>query len=180
MRQVTITPRNRLSQDSGTLSAPAPQRSMPAQSLRGSTRLRQTTGSIALVDAPVILYPFRLRDHLSGKWYRARWKASLEEIEKLGGVVDGEPETRGGGEWAAGFRPYRDSPKPLPVDSLELHPQRADPPAIDAAERFLVPAILRRYVTYCARRGQQRRAIAAAGLWREVSRPGSVRPETGI
>jgi len=120
-------------------------------------------------DAPIILYPFRLRDQLSGKWYRAGWKASLEDIEKLGGIVDGEPEIRGGGEWAAGFRPYRDPPKPLPVDGLELHPQRNEPPTIDAAERTLVLTFLRRYVTYCARRGQRRRAIAAAGLWRELS-----------
>jgi len=42
------------------------------------------------MDSRITLYPFRKRDELTGKWYRARWKASLEEIAKLGGVVDGE------------------------------------------------------------------------------------------
>jgi hypothetical protein len=42
-------------------------------------------------DKPVVLYPFRLRDVLTGKWYRARWNASLEDIEARGGVVDGRP-----------------------------------------------------------------------------------------
>jgi hypothetical protein len=43
-------------------------------------------------DKPIVLYPFRLCDRLTGKWYRARWKASLEDIEARGGVVDGPPE----------------------------------------------------------------------------------------
>lgn len=35
---------------------------------------------------------------------------------------------------------------------------------MDAAERFLVRMFLRRYVTYCARRGLRQRAAAAASL----------------
>jgi len=32
-----------------------------------------------------VRYPFRKRDPLTGKWYRARWKASLAEIESHAG-----------------------------------------------------------------------------------------------
>ena len=32
-------------------------------------------------DEPIARYPFRLRDPLSGKWYRTRWKTSLADIE---------------------------------------------------------------------------------------------------
>jgi hypothetical protein len=114
---------------------------------------------------PLILYPFRLRDAVTGKWYRARWVAELHEIEKLGGVVDGEPEIRERTD-GAGFQPYRNPPKP--IDRVELHPHRA--PGIDAFECGLTRLFLRRYVTYCTRRGRYAQASGAAALWRELRR----------
>ena len=56
-------------------------------------------------DDTIVLYPFRKRDPVTGKWYRARWMASLEDIERLGGIVDGEPEIRHpSGPWRASIR----------------------------------------------------------------------------
>ena len=47
-------------------------------------------------DKPIILYPFRRRDPLSGKWYRARYKVSEEQLAQHEGewIVDGPPEIR--------------------------------------------------------------------------------------
>jgi hypothetical protein len=95
--------------------------------------------------------PFRKRDPLTGKWYRARWKASLEDIESHNGewVVDGEPEE------------YRSFYKAGPDAEHMQSPQSPTlpPPAADEVERFLARVFLRRYVTYCARR----RRYAQAG-----------------
>jgi hypothetical protein len=46
----------------------------------------------------------------------------------------------------------------------ELQPQLAQPPAIDDSEAFLVGLFLRRYVTYCARRGRYAQMSGAARL----------------
>lgn len=121
-------------------------------------------------DQPPILYPFRKRDPLTGKWYRARWKASLADIEREGGIVDGEPEVRRPLGPMAGFHPYRDMP-PRRVEPLQMHPHRADPPAIDQLECFLACMFLRRYATYCVRRKRYAQAQGAASLWRELSLP---------
>jgi hypothetical protein len=119
-------------------------------------------------DESAILYPFRKRDPLTGKWYRARWKASLADIERCGGMVDGEPEVRRPLGPMAGFHPYRDPPS-RHVEPLQMHPQRERPPAIDQLEHFLACAFLRRYATYCVRRKRYAQAQGAAALWRELS-----------
>src|SRR5260221_14711972 len=111
-------------------------------------------------DEPIVLYPFRLRDPLSGKWYRARWKASLEEIESHAGewVGDGDPDV------------YRSFYKAGP-DAEHMQSPRSPtlpPPAADEIERFLACVFLRRYVTYCVRRKRYAQAQGAAGLWREL------------
>ena len=110
---------------------------------------------------PTILYPFRKRDPLTGKWYRARWKASLEEIESHNGewIVDGEPEE------CRSF--YKAGP-----DAEHMQSPRSPtlpPPAADEIERFLARVFLRRYATYCARRKRYAQAQGAAALWRELS-----------
>jgi hypothetical protein len=48
--------------------------------------------------------------------------------------------------------PDASRPLTLAALALELQPQLAMPPAIDATERFLLRLFLRRYVTWCARR----------------------------
>ena len=57
---------------------------------------------------PVVLYPFRYRRELDGKWVRARYLADLNEIaaRHFEWEITGKPETRwpdGGGS----FSPWR-------------------------------------------------------------------------
>ena len=116
-------------------------------------------------DGPTILYPFRLRNPITGKWHRARWKASLEEIEAHRGewIIDGPPEVRAHLGSTSGFQQW----KPSPVDvSLQMHPQRDTPPVIVEMERFLAGVFLRRYATYCVRRKRYAQAQGAAILAR--------------
>jgi hypothetical protein len=71
-------------------------------------------------DKPIVRYPFRLRDRLTGKWYRARWNASLEDIEARGGLVDGPPETYRSLGATSNFQTDR---RPAPrEDPPQLHP----------------------------------------------------------
>ena len=122
-------------------------------------------------DKPVVLYPFRKRDSLTGKWYRARWKASLAEIEAHRGewVIDGAPETYRTLGATSNFQV--EHPPVLRDDRPQIHPQRASPPAINAMERFLACVFLRRYATYCVRRRRYAQAQGAAALHWELSRP---------
>jgi hypothetical protein len=120
-------------------------------------------------DEPVTLYPFRLRNPLTGKWHLARWKASAEEIAAQNGewIIDGPPVVYRSLGATSNFQPWR--PRPAPSPSVEMHPQRSSPPAIDPMERFLTLTFLRRYVTYCTRRRQHDRAQGAAILHRELA-----------
>jgi hypothetical protein len=53
---------------------------------------------------PVEHYPFELPNapHLKAGWHRARWKATREEIERLGGRICGPAEVRSGSGGTAG------------------------------------------------------------------------------
>ena len=117
------------------------------------------------VAQPLTLYPFRKRDPLTGKWYRARWQASLAEIESHAGewMVDGPPTVYPTLGATSNFQSYRAAASPR---SVEMHPQRDG--ALDELERFLARLFLRRYVTYCARRSQFQRMNGAVELWREL------------
>jgi hypothetical protein len=117
-------------------------------------------------DKAIILYPFRRRDPLTGKWYRARYKVSADALAQHEGewIVDGPPEVRRALGPTSGFQP---GPPPA---TLLLHPQRETPPAIDKLERFLALTFLRRHVTYCVRRRHFAQAQAAAKLHREIAR----------
>jgi hypothetical protein len=118
---------------------------------------------------PTVLYPFKLLNERTGKWRLARWKASLEEIEKLGGEVCGEPVTYQPLGITSDFihneRPCRTPPRP----SLEMHPHWDDPPAIEPLERLLTQTFLRRYVTWCIRSRRFAQAQGAAALHRELT-----------
>ena len=117
-------------------------------------------------EGPIVRDPFRKRDPLTGKWYRAGWKASLEDIGSRGGMVDGPPETYCQLGATSGFQVER---RPaLREDPPQMHPQREEPPAIDQRERFLACVFLRRYATYCVRRRRYAQAQGAARLWREL------------
>ena len=98
---------------------------------------------------PITLFPFRYRDRRSGRWIRARYKATLEEIsaQYAEWEIVGPAETRepGGGT----FRPF---PMVTHAELMRLlEPQPDMAPALDAGERFLARVFLRRYVTWCAR-----------------------------
>ena len=116
---------------------------------------------------PTVLYPFKKRDSRTGKWHRARWKASAEEIAEHHGdwIVDGPPEIYGALGKTSDFM---QKPPPNPVRLL-MHPQRDMPPAIDKLERFLALMFLRRHITYCARRRLFSQAQGAAKLHREIA-----------
>jgi hypothetical protein len=113
-----------------------------------------------------VIYPFRLRNARTGKWYRARWKAPMDEIAKLGGVVDGPAEVHEHLGATSGFQAYR--PPVAAAESLAFDPCRVVPDQLCDDERFLARLFLRRYVTYCARRDLRARAAGAAALWREL------------
>ena len=122
----------------------------------------------------LLLYPFRYRDETTGKWVAARYVAELHEIEARHAEwqLTGPPEVRelaGNGRY---FTPYplvghadlKRLSEPPPV----VNPHLERPPAIDVAERYLLALFLRRYVTYCARRGRFAQMQGAARLRREV------------
>lgn len=123
------------------------------------------------------LYAFRFRDALTGQWRRARYCATLADIRTRYAEweVDGEPERREAAP--AGFDPFRrggaiakDRPVEFRDPGLRMQPQRAVPPGIEPAEASLLRIFLRRYVTYCARRGRYAAMNGAAGLLAEVGR----------
>ena len=124
------------------------------------------------------LFPFRYRDPATGKWIRARYKATVEEIAQRYAQweIAGPPESRGGN--AAMFRPHYRVVAHAELKRLEdvapmLDPHRALPPAIDPLESDLVRVFLRRYVRYCARTRRYAAMQGAARLYAElpVSKP---------
>jgi hypothetical protein len=122
----------------------------------------------------LVLYPFRYRDELTGKWVKARYLAELHDIETRHAEwqIVGPPEVRELAPNARYFHPYRLVPHAdlmrLSEAPPQLNPHLERPPAIDTVERFLVALFLRRYVTYCARRGRLAQMQGAARLRREV------------
>jgi hypothetical protein len=115
--------------------------------------------------APIELYPFRFRDPRTGKWIRARYVATLAELEARyrEWEIIGPAEIRGD----APVQMFQPVPARLAEKPLELQPHLAMPPAIDATERFLVRSFLRRYITWCARRRRFAAMEGAARLFGE-------------
>ena len=124
----------------------------------------------------LLLYPFRYRDEATGKWVTARYVAELHEIAARHAEweLTGPPESRELAGNARYFSPYllvaHADLKRLSEPPPMVGPHLERPPAIDAVERFLVALFLRRYVTYCARRGRFAQMQGAAQLRREVVR----------
>ena len=107
------------------------------------------------------LYPFRFRDPVTGKWARARYRASLADIADryADWELIGEPEYRtGDGQM---FSPFRRLGYEETVD-VE--------PLVDECEAWLVACFLRRYVTWCARTRRLAAIQGAVQLWREVTK----------
>jgi hypothetical protein len=122
----------------------------------------------------LLLYPFRYRSEITGKWVKARYLAAGEEIaaRHADWEIIGPPELRDVDTDARYFQPYRviehaelermQEPAPL------MNPHLEQPPGIDGFERFLVALFLRRYVTYCARLRRFSQMQSAAALHREI------------
>ena len=117
----------------------------------------------------VLLYPFRFVDPVMGKWTRARYVAELHEIAARHDrrEITGPPEIR-----TPGVVMFSPSAKLAPrVRLLVEEPPVEDPSAPKGLERFVLLAFLRRYVTYCARRGRYAAMNGAARLFAEVRAP---------
>ena len=107
------------------------------------------------------LYAYRYRDPRSGKWKRARQRASLAEIKK----------------WYAEWEPIIELDYRTGEASVTNPFARVgydEPPEIvsqlDVDEKLLAAYFLRRYVTYCARRRAFDAMTNAAALLRDLQR----------
>jgi len=114
------------------------------------------------------LYPFRFKDPVTGKWVRARYRATVRDIaaryatwEITGPVVrPASPST--------GFDPFRKLVSHAEWARLSEVPPDVDARPADAVEVALVETFLRRYVTYCARRRRFAAMNGAAALLRSL------------
>ena len=115
------------------------------------------------------LFPFRYRDSVSGKWVRARYRAELREIEARYAEweITGPAEVRELDPGARYFTPHLRSPLDAELRRRSEGPPES-PPAIDTAEAFLLAVFLRRYITYCARRGRYAAMNGAARLYAQI------------
>src|SRR4029453_13093982 len=114
------------------------------------------------------LYAFRYRDPRTGKWIRARYRADRDEIAaryKEWEII-GTAEIRDVDPDARYFTPHA-SPLDAALRRYNERPPELQP-AIDAAEAFLLAIFLRRYVTYCARRGRYAAMNCAARLYADL------------
>jgi hypothetical protein len=105
-----------------------------------------------------------------GKWVKARYVAERHEIAERHEEFEiiGPPEIRDVDPAARYFTPWKVVPHAdlMRIEELapELDPHLAQPPAMDDSEAFLVGLFLRRYVTYCIRRGRYAQMNGAARL----------------
>ena len=115
------------------------------------------------------LYAFWYRDPRTGKWTRARYVATREEIAQRYAEwqIVSPAEVRDVDTDVRYFTPHS---HPLDAELRrysERPPELA--PAIDVAEAFLLAVFLRRYMTCCARRGRFGAMDGAARLFVDVS-----------
>jgi hypothetical protein len=131
------------------------------------------------------LFPFRFRDHVTGKWVRARYRAERQEIARryIEYEIIGPPEVRDGDPDAPRFTPHGErssDERRMRQDPIgpEFQPHLAKPPAIDLGEVGLLQVFLRRYVTYCARRRRYASMNGAVRLFAELKgAAASLKPE---
>jgi len=131
--------------------------------------------------SPLLLYPFRYFDPVRKRWIRARYLAERHVIESnyAQWEIIGPPEIRQRGNAARdSFNPFRRQSAHLPPDretppdhgpTPDPPPAEEPPPIEDEIERFLVLLSLRRYVTWCARKGRVGSMNLAIDLYDVVS-----------
>jgi hypothetical protein len=120
------------------------------------------------------LYPFRYRDPRTGKWIHASYRAERHEIEQRYAEfeITGPAEIREVDPDARAFTPHAPFTVMMAAEVRrfsERPPELANLPAIDTVEAFLVRTFLRRYVTFCARRGRYAAMNGAARLYAELA-----------
>ncbi|HSV20558.1 MAG TPA: hypothetical protein VLR71_19255 [Casimicrobiaceae bacterium] len=125
---------------------------------------------------PLELYPFRFRDPVTGKWVRARYRATVRDIaaryatwEITGPLV--RPASP-----SSGFDPFRKLIAHSELARISEPPLQLQPALDDHLELALVATFLRRYVTYCARQRRFGAMNGAAVLLRSLQRPGCTTP----
>lgn len=126
------------------------------------------------------LYPFRYKDPLTGKWVRARYRATLADIAARYATweITGPASLTPG--MSIGFDPYRKVVPHAEWTRITEPSPDMDPALGDAFERTLVQIFLRRYVTYCARRGRYAQMNGAAALLRTLHRDAAQSSGVGI
>ena len=103
---------------------------------------------------------------------KARYKATREDIAARSAEweIIGPAEIRS--PIGGAFNPYWVVPhaefKRLQEPAPQINPHLDRPPAVDAVECFLTVLLLRRYVTYCARRCRYAQMHGAARLYGEI------------
>jgi hypothetical protein len=137
---------------------------------RGGGPIESTDNALAAIAPRLELFPFRYREPRSGKWVRARYVATMEDIAKCYAEweIAGPAEIRDVDPDARYFTPHK-SPLDAELRRYSERPPELQP-AIDAKEAFLLAMFLRRYVTYCARRHRFAAMNGAARLLRELGR----------
>ena len=115
------------------------------------------------------LYPFRFRDPVTGKWVRARYRATPDDIARryVEARIDGVGVAPA--NVSTGFDPFRAAAARAPHDPRADAPLELETDVADALERALVATFLRRYVTWCARHRRYAAMNGAARLLRTLS-----------
>jgi hypothetical protein len=114
------------------------------------------------------LFQFRYRDPRTGTWVRPRYRADRDEIAAryTEWEIVGEAEIRDVDPHSRYFTPHT-SPLNAALRTYNERPPELAP-AIDASEAFLLTVFLRRYITYCARRGRYAAMNGAARLHAQI------------
>jgi hypothetical protein len=119
----------------------------------------------------VLLYPFRYREARTGKWLRARYVATREDIAAryAAWAIDGPAEVRNlSGEHTSGFMAHaRISPSSAPKCEANTDMQPGAE-SLHEVETFLLCVFLRRYATWCLRTRRYAQAQGAGRLAREI------------
>jgi hypothetical protein len=119
----------------------------------------------------VLLYPFRYRETLTGKWLRARYVATREDIAARYAEweIDGPPEERSvTGEHTSGFMAAA-RPSPALASHCEANADmQSGAETLHEVEAFLLCVFLRRYATWCVRTRRYAQAQGAGCMAREI------------
>jgi hypothetical protein len=114
-------------------------------------------------EEPLKLYRFRYFDTVLQKWRTARHAATLEDITRQNEqwTIIGSPEIRHPLRGTTGHvqRPWTPEPQ---SQAIAQSPVAPDMPELDATEAMLVRVFCRRYIVWCAKKGDRVEQIRGA------------------